>query len=206
MAKKQIYKFRGVGLDRNDSRKAKRRFDSYRKNYSIDSYSDLALLEELVYLEIRQEKAKELIAQYEEGNYKSKPKHALKEVDEYLEQIINLKEKLGLFKEQEQTDPYKKYIEDVERKFQQHKKENAGDYSIPCAFCGEMLILQFKVKDYEAKKHPFYKGKFLTNDYLWKCYKANKLTKEDMAKILQTSKDYISWLEKHFYNNPTDKD
>ena len=123
----------------------------------------------------------------------------MRALDENLNLMLTIREKLGLFTKEEKSDPYE-YLQALEKKFEKHREENAGDYSIPCPYCSKMIFLMFKVKDYEAKKHPFFKGKFLTCDYIWKLYKEGKLTKEDLANIYQTSLDYIDWLESHIYN------
>lgn len=200
MARKSKYSFTGAGLSKKDYKLAKKLFDDYRKNYNIDSLSDLTLLEELVYREIRQDKLKRSLQDFDEGKVKSRPKYVEEELDENLQQILNLKEKLGLFEDRQKEDPYE-YLKTLEKKFEQHRKDNAGDYSLPCPHCSKMIFLMFNVKNYKAKKHPFFKGKILANDYLWKLYKEGKLTAEDVAGVLQTSIDYVKWLAKKIYKD-----
>ena len=201
MAKKKYYTFRGVGLNKKEKNEAKKLFKDYRDNYNIDSVSDLTLLEELVYREIRQDRMKRAIEDFEAGKTKSRPKYVEEELDENLQQILNLKEKLGLFEERQKEDPYE-YLKTLEKKFEQHRKNNAGDYSLPCPHCSKMIFLMFNVKNYKAKKHPFFpKGKFIDNPYLINLFKEGKLTKKDIANIFGTSKDYINWLIKHWYKN-----
>jgi len=201
MARKQKYSFTGAGLSKEDIKIAEKSFKDYRKNYNIDDLSDLNLLEELVYREIRQDKLKKNLGLFDEGKIKSKPKNLEKDLDENLQQILTLKEKLGLFNKKEKENPYE-YLQELEKKFEKHRKENAGDYSIPCPYCQKMIFLMFNVKNYKAKKHPFFpKGKFITNDYLWKLYREGKLKDTDVAGILQTTTDYIHWLAKHIYKD-----
>jgi len=200
MARKSKYSFSGTGLSKEDKAVAKKLFNDYRKNYNIDSLSDLQLLEELVYRESRQDSLKKQIAEFEAGNTKSKPRGIETDLDENLQQIIILKDKLGLFEDKSKESPYE-YLEELEEKFKKHREQNAGDYSCPCPFCKKMIFFMFKVKNYKAKKHPFYKGKFLTNEYLWKLYKEGRLTAKDLAEVFQTSIDYIKWLDKNLYKD-----
>jgi len=205
MANLSKYRFIGAGLEKDEKKLAKKLFDDYRKHYSIDTLSDLQLLESLVYREIIQVRYKKKIEDISKSEtVKAKniiPNALLEYLDGNLAQILILKEKLGLFSKNKEKDPYE-YLTQLEHKFKKHRQENAGDYTIPCPFCSKMIFLMFKVKDYEAKKHPFFKGKFLTNDYLWKLYKEEKISAKDLAKVFQTSTDYITWLDKHIYKAP----
>lgn len=198
------YKFQGIGLEPTEKKLAKKLFADYRKNYTIDFLSDLQLLEELVYRETLQTRYKTKIEDISKSKtVKGKniiPKSILKELDENLDKILLLKEKLGLFSDNNQKDPYE-YLKQLEEKAKIHRQEHAGDYSMPCPYCSKMVYFMWKVKDYEAKKHPFFKGKFLTNDYLWELYKRGRLTAEDLAKVFQTSVDYIAWLAKRIYRD-----
>ena len=61
MANINKYRFHGEGLEPNEKKIAKKLFDDYRKNYSIDTLSDLQLLESLVYRETIQIRYKKKI-------------------------------------------------------------------------------------------------------------------------------------------------
>lgn len=195
--------FKSLGLSRSEQYYANKRFTQYKEKYHIDSYSDLQMLSELVFREILQERCKTKIGTIDKSkNVKDRkviPVATMRALDDNLDRMLLLREKLGLFTKEEKSDPYEHLIS-LEKKFEKHREENAGDYSCPCPLCKEMIFFTFKVKDYDASKHPFYKGKFLSNDELWKLYKEGILTKENLAKIYQTSTDYIDWLETHLYN------
>ena len=52
---------------------------------------------------------------------------------------------------------------------------------------------------YEEKKHPFFEDKVLCNKELHSVYEKGLISKEQYAKILGTSPDYIDWLSKKFF-------
>jgi len=201
-------KFKKLGLTPTESYDATVRVDNYRNKYHIQSFSDMELVQELVFREVIQERYKNEILtknkKTEDPEEKAKlASHNRRAMDDNFDRMLIIREKLGLFQKDNKKDPYE-YLRLLEKKFAKHREENAGDYSLPCPLCQKMIFLMFKVKDYEAKQHPFFpKGKFLTNDYLWKLYKEGKLSKEDLAKVFQASLDYIDWLEKHIYKNPS---
>ena len=203
--RKKSETFTGTGLNDEETQWGRDRFNEYCKNYHIDQLSDLQILQELVYREALQERYKRRIGEIEEANKtatkKASTKYVQDSLNSNLDNIIKLREKLGLFREKKDNDPYE-YLEQLEEKFEKHRKENAGDYSLVCPHCSKMIFLMFSVKNYKATKHGFFpRGRFLTNDHLWKLYREEKLTKEDLAQVFQTSPDYVDWLAKHIYHD-----
>ena len=61
-----------------------------------------------------------------------------------------------------------------------------------CPHCGKMVLLVINMDKWETVKHPFFVDRILTNKHLIKLYKENKISKEDIAKVLGTSEDYIT--------------
>ncbi len=77
-----------------------------------------------------------------------------------------------------------------------------------CPFCSKTILLNIRADKYDAHKHPFFQDKYLGNKHLWECYKAGKLEKMDVAKILHgwdsdtvKSGDYVDWLEKKIFKD-----
>jgi len=209
------YKFKGTGLTTAEKHWAKSQFDEYREHYHLEHLSDLKLLEELVYREAFQERYKKkiekLVKKLKEKSKKTEeilsedeivPKYVLDALNRNLEQILILKEKLGLFEEKKGEDPYK-YHRRLMKKFKIWMEENQGSRTLSCPHCSKMIMLKIRIEVWEALKHPFFKDRILANKHLWKLYKEGKITKLDMAKILlgeQTeSIDYIDWLEEKIY-------
>jgi len=206
-SKNEIYRFQGAGLSAEEKKSAKKRFDKYLKSYpGIDNLSDFQLLENLIFREIVQEKYKEKIG-YLTKNKEVKdaqiiPGHLMNALNNNEEQILILKEKLGLFKEKNIDDAYKER-EILEKKFDIYRKEHPEEFKTTCPFCSEVFFLNIRTDKYKESKLKLYKNKVLCNEHLWKCYKEGKITKDDMALVLNTSPDYIDWLEEKIYNLPS---
>jgi len=196
------YRFQGVGLDKDEKKLAKKLFDDYRKHYTIDLLSDLQLLEELVYRETLQTRYKKKIEDINHSKtVKEKniiPKSILNELDENLDKIILLKEKLGLFSENKE-DEYKTF-EILEKKFDIWKKNHLEERKVTCPFCSKIFFLNIRTDKFKANKLELFKNKVLCNEHLWEMFKEGKITKKDMALVLNVSEDYIDWLGEKIYN------
>ena len=198
------YRFSGTGLEKEEYKLAKKLFDDYRKNYSIETFSDLQILEELVYREILQERYKNKVQAIEGAKQENKnliPKTILNALNENLDKIITLKERLGLFDTKKENDAFK-HIKTLEKKFKIWLKENQGSRTLKCPFCSKVIMLKIKTDAWEALKHPFFEDSILANKALWKIYKEGKITIDEHAKILGVTPDYIKWLgEKIFFED-----
>jgi len=201
--------FKSLGLSSGEQYRAIFQFKGYQDHYHIDSHSDSQLLSELVFREILQERCKIKIGTIEKSKsvkeQKVIPVTIMKAMDDNLAHMLVIREKLGLFGKDERKDPYE-YQHQLEKKFEKHREENAGDYSCPCPHCKKMIFFMFNVKDYTAKEHPFFpKGKIMDNLHLIRLYLDGKLNKEDISKIFGTSLDYVDWLIQHWYENEKKK-
>ncbi len=212
---KNLQVFKGIGFTRNEKRRAEQKFKTYKEIYHIDSLSDLQLLESLIYREILQERTREQIksdvkkkAKKDNGEIESdglRPLSArlMKVLNENEEHILILKEKLGLFEDKKVKDPFK-HIQILKKKFKKWREENQGSRTLICPFCSKMVMLKIRTKSWEALKHPFFKDRILANVQLWKLFREGKITKDDIAKVLGCSSDYIDWLEEKIYNKPSE--
>lgn len=199
------YKFQGTGLSVAERNSAKKAFNKYLSTYPNPSYSDLQLLEELVYRETIHERYKKKIDELNKNDsVKEKniiPKYLLEFLNENLAQQIILKEKLGLFKEKVE-DEYKA-LQILEKKFKIWKENHIEERKVTCPFCSEIFFLNIRTTGFTESKLKLFKNKVLCNEHLWACYKEGKITKEDFAKILNVSNDYIDWLESKIYDKPS---
>ena len=199
------YKFQGTGLSVSERNSAKKAFNKYLSTYPNPSYSDLQLLEELVYRETIHERYKKKIDELNK-NEKVKeekiiPKYLLEFLNENLAQQITIKEKLGLFKEKTE-DKYKSF-QTLEKKFKIWKDNHIEERKITCPFCSQIFFLNIRTDKYKESGLKLFKNKVLCNEHLWKCYKEGKITKDGMAKILNVAPDYVDWLESEIYNKPS---
>ena len=125
----------------------------------------------------------------------------LKELGENTKQVLELKEKLGLFDEKDKLDAFKD-IENAKKKFAEYRKEHPLSFKTTCPFCSKIYFLRRRTENYEPFISPFFaEDKILINKPLMELYFNKKITKEDVSKVLGTSEDYIDWLIKNFFNN-----
>lgn len=201
------YEFSGTGLTTKERNWAKKRFDSYQAHYHVEKFSELQLLESLVFREALQERYKEKLEKLAK-NAKVKsadvvPTHIIRALDDNLKYILELKSRLGLDKQENVKDPYE-IFRNLSKKFDIWKEENQASRELVCPHCGELVLLNIKTTEYEAKKHPFFKDKVLCNEHLWAIYKEGKITDLDVAKILLGKEvrtaDYVKWLESKIYS------
>lgn len=201
MAKsKNLQVFKGTGLTPNEKRIAQRKYKKYKETYHIDSLSDLQLLESLVFRETIQERTKEQIKNDVDKEKVLNPTSTrlMNIINNNEECILILKEKLGLFEDKKVKDPFK-HIQILKKKFKKWREENQGSRTLICPRCSKMIMLKIRTKAWEALKHPFFKDRILANKHLWNLYKEGKITKEDIAKILGCSSDYVNWLNEKIY-------
>ena len=210
--KDKEYVFQGVGLDVGEKRIAKTQFLEYIKTYPhLNKLSNLQLLEDLVFQEAIHNRLKNQISLFLENEKKNQdptkaaglPAKLQEQLNSNLNQILSLKERLGLFKEKEELDAFKD-VESLIRKFEEYRKENQAAFEVTCPFCTEIFFLKRRTEHCESFNFPFFKDKILCNVPLHKLYKAGKLTKEEYAEVIGTSSDYIDWLdEKWFQKDPS---
>ena len=200
MASDQVFKFQGVGLTKQEKFAGNKKFADYRSHYHVEAYSDMQMLEELIYREILQERLKHKIEQLEEKYKKeekeySVPRHVVETMNENFEQVLSIKEKLGMFENKEGKDGFD-YIQQLKDKFKVWCTENQASRTVVCPHCSKMLALYIKPETWETYKHPFFKDKLLYNSHLVKLYNEKKITADDVAKILGCSDKYVDWLIK----------
>ena len=210
------YEFKGTGLSTKEKNKALALFNEYKKRHHIERFSDLGILEELCFSEILQERYKGMISKIERlskkdvvktGTVKPQeikiPEYILDFLNANLQKILTLKEKLGLFEEKKEDDPFK-YIQRLKKKFQLWEQENQASRQVTCPFCSKIFFLHIRTDKYQASKSGFFEDKILKNEWLFKLLKAGKITKLDVAKVLLgkdvTSTDYVDWISDKFFS------
>lgn len=209
LEKDEGYKFQGTGLVRAEKFWAGKQFENYKDKYHIESLADLQLLEELVFREALQQRYKKKIETIETEYKKVKakgsktksevaPKTLTYALDKNLEQILILREKLGLFNEKKEKDSFT-YIKILKKKFEKWMEKHKASRTFPCLHCGKIIMLRIRTDIYDAQKHAFFQGRFLANKNLWDLYKKGKITEQDVADVLGTPLDYVRWLKKKIF-------
>ena len=205
----QSYKFKGVGLGAKEKHIAEKRFNDYLRIYPhLNKLSLKTLLEELIFLETISDKYKEKINQVTKAKtVKSStavPSALMRELQENTKQILDLKDKLGLFDNKEKLDAYKD-IENLQKKYAEYRKNNSLRVKVTCPHCSRIFFLKRRTENYEPFISPFFdKGdNILFNRPLMELWHDKVITTEQAAKVLGVSPDQILWLEEKYYKKKT---
>ena len=203
--KDNIYTFRGTGLSVSEKNAAKKRFEDYISAYPhLNKLSLLQLLEELVFLEAISERYKNKIAKISKNKQVKDsgvvPSNLMKELGENTKQVLELKEKLGLFESKGKIDAFTD-LENLKKKFELYRNEHPLSFKVTCCHCGKVFFLKRRTENYDPFISPFFaEDKILINKPLMDLYFAKKITKEEVSKVLGTSKDYVDWIIAKFFN------
>jgi len=196
LKKEEIYKSEWSGFAPEESRKANNLLKVYIDKYHITKFSDREDLKTLIENEILKQRIQKRV-----GDDKGiPPKYVIDSLNTLQNQILNLKEKLGIFEDKKQSDAFV-YIQKLKKKFKKWREENQGSRTCICPHCSKMIMLKIRTEAWEAQKHPFFKDRILANEHLVKLYQEKKITNVDVAKILGCSIDYVRWLIKKFPDN-----
>lgn len=181
--------------------------EKYLKDYSIESISDRNTLKQLIYLEIINFRLQNALNDAYKTNNRL-DKETLELIHKNQDKIIALKDKLGLNRDKS-TDSVKDgygYLQLIKKKFKVWLQENQASRTICCPYCSKLVYLKIKTDAWEAQRHPFFADRLLSNKHLMRLYVQGKLSKEDLAKVFDTSSDYITWLLDRWKSNPDYKD
>jgi hypothetical protein len=190
----------GNFIDEAEKKLAKKVFEAYLDQNAFENYSDLSTLSALVYNEVllgRVQKSINDMTSKDGKTYISDK--LLKSHSDLTNQILHLKTKLGIDKEQK-VDEFTAF-QLLKKRFHQHIQENKVEFTIwvpyTCSSCGHNdvkgHILRKRVKDFEVIDHPHFSGRFWYNEVAMNMVEAGTLSKEDYAKIFATSVDYVNW-------------
>jgi len=204
-----IYTFRGTGLSVSEKNAAKKRFEDYVSVYPhLNKLSLLQLLEELVFLEAISERYKNKIAKISKNKQVKDsgvvPSTLMKELSDNTKQVLELKEKLGLFESKDKIDAFTD-LENLKKKFELYRKEHPLSFKTTCPFCSKIYFQKRKIDNYSPHVSPFFENKILVNRPLFELYHAGKIIKKDVAAVLGVSEDYIDWVEKNILKRKKSK-
>ena len=182
---------------------ARKLLNKYLDDFDIDNISDRNTLNALILLEIIHVRLQNLMNDKAANADGAVPLQTLQAMHQNLDKIADLKEKLGLNKQQEGRDPLE-VLTTLKKRYEKYINEHRDDFLVKCWKCGEMTLLRRETKDYISGKYPFLKDNVLYNEELLRLVVENILTKKQAAKILDTSPDYIDWAIKEHYTKEID--
>lgn len=211
-AEEELSNIDSLSVSPEEKRIAKKLLAKYMSEFSITNVSDRGDLNQLIYQELLHRRFQTILNKNFEDKKETdgkdeKPvpiKYSIEIVDaihNIIKNISDLKNRLGLAKKDEGQDPLR-VLTTLKKRFEKYVNEHRDDFTMKCMHCGEFSLLRRRTKDYISGKHPFLLHNLLYNEPLLRMVVENKITKEDAAKILSTSPDYISWvIEKHYLPN-----
>jgi hypothetical protein len=192
-----------VGLNETEKIKALQLYDRYVTEHSFESLAEKSTLVNLVYLEILNDRIKLFIEQ--EGKDKSGaiPIRMTEQLIENTNQIMSLKEKLGLMRDAE-SESSLDLKRELEEKALIYYNEHAGETYVKCPECQSLFRLLMKIDGLEPAKATFFKGTTLYNQKLMELYHYKKITLDEMAEILGVNTKYITFIYENIYLKKND--
>ena len=187
-----------IGLNETEKVKALQLYDRYITEHSFESLAEKSTLVNLVYLEILNDRIKLFIEQ--EGKEKSGaiPIRMTEQLIENTNQIMSLKEKLGMMRDAE-SESSLDLKKELEEKALTYYNEHAGETYVKCPECQSLFRLLMKIDGLEPAKATFFKGTTLYNQKLMELYHYKKITLDEMAEILGVNTKYIVFIYENIY-------
>jgi hypothetical protein len=190
----------GNFIDDKEKKQAKRIFENYLSKLDFENFSDLSTLSTLVYSEVLSKRVEKSINKCTNKDGESFiSDKLLKSHSDLTNQILHLKEKLGINKEVKEDEFTALQL--LKKRFASWVNENKASCTIAipyeCSSCGKsdvkLVLLRKVVKDWTAIDHPAFLGRFYYSKHAMDMVEAGTLKKEDYAKIFQVSLDYVDW-------------
>jgi hypothetical protein len=177
----------------------------YLEEYGVETSADKDTLQHLISLSVIRERIKkDMNKSYSEKDGAINTR-MLETFNAVSEQIIETKESLGMTKkeaEKNQSDGVRA-IEQMKLRFHAwiNKAENKANFTVKCPCCSKFFLIRKRLDkmNEETMEHPwFIFGGILFNKHLFQMLSENKISREDVAKVLNASEDYIDWIYAHY--------
>jgi len=200
---KEIYKFHGDGLSKDEKKWCQTRFDLYRDNCTVENLSDLIDLESLVQMELRLKQLMDYISARREKTKDTDSYHPankdLESAQFLLKSILELKQQLGL-KEEKRTESFLDFLKSFKKKVTLYVLEHRGAFTFKCPHCGGLALLYKKIDDYNTVDFKMFRGTLLYNEKLLSLIYEGKLSIRDVAEVFgQPCDDYVKGIYEKVY-------
>jgi hypothetical protein len=172
----------------------------YLSESSIVSFSERDTLKHLIDLEILLERVKKFINNEQAKANPTIPLQFLSQVTELTNQIIEIKERLGLSQKEEQRNILEEWTK-LKEKALAYYKENSGCNVVRCPECKKLFMILKDVRNYTSEKITFFKKTMLYNKEMYSWLDQGIITKEQLAKALGVSIDYVILIYENIYKN-----
>lgn len=184
-------------------------YRKYANELKPENISERNTLRILAYLEILNFRIAEILTDY--VRKKNVPPPSLnRQYNENLSKILEIKDRLGLGRQEEKSDAFK-YLEQLRIRFDKYIREHRHEeFTTRCPSCGLTYLIRRRTVTkcphcnqnigMEQIEHPFlWKGKTLYNPALLELVDKKKITVEEASKVLNTSPDYIRYIYERIY-------
>lgn len=182
---------RELFTDPEERKLGRRLMRKYLDEYEIQTIADRTTLKQLVYFEIFHVTRLQKAANDFQKKKQLVPTHVLQDLHRNGDKIISLKNSLGLAR-----DPHSKEnpLDSLFKKHQTWMEHHQSTRELICAYCHRPILLRIRTEAWESQEHPFFQDRIFGNEHLIRMYQSEKITKEDVAKVLMCPPDYIDWL------------
>jgi hypothetical protein len=171
--------------------------EKYLAESSIESAAEKDTLRQLIDLEVLLERIKKLLnTEYSKAN-PAIPVQLLSQVTEINNQIIQVKENLGLTKSEDVN--FINTWELLKKKALKYYEEHAGCNIVKCPYCQQLFHLLIDRTDYKEIKSTWFKNSILYNKKLFDLYHNKIITKENVAEVLGVSLMYVELIYDQLY-------
>jgi hypothetical protein len=187
-----------VGLRETEKAKALQLYDKYVTENSFENLAEKSSLITLVYLEILSDRIKEFIEKEDREKNQAIPIHMVEQLISNNEQIMKLKDQLGMLKSKD-NDSFIVAWEELKKKALTYYNEHAGSTIVKCPNCQQLFHLLMNIDNLTAEKCSFFKGTMLYNKILLDLYHQKRLSKEEVANILGVHFKYVDFIYTNLY-------
>jgi hypothetical protein len=179
-------------------------FTKYLDEYEFESTSDILRLQDLIFKYILKNRIQKRLNVLTSGIGKDgQPKDVYcndKDVKPLLDlekAITEDKVALGIDKVDDEKKDELTGLQMLMKRFEKYINFNRHEFTTVCAKCGSLLLLRRRVKDFENLGHPFFSGRWLYNRDIINDVKKKLISKDQAARYLRTSPDYIDYVLKN---------
>jgi len=190
--------------NKEDQISAKTLVRKYLDDYTPETVSDMNTLRSILFLEVLNGRLEEELNLAKENN-ENVNLRTVDTIHKNLNQLLVLKDSLGLTRDKKDGN-----IKSVDQKIGLIRKQfkvwldnNQASREAVCPYCGQHFLLKIRMEHWEEQKHCFFKDRILYNKPLVELYLQKRITKQEVATILECSPDYIDWvIDKMWKTNP----
>ncbi len=174
-------------------------YNSYLKEKSFESFTERDTLSAFVYLEVLANRVKTFIDTEANDKNGAVPTQMVDKLLMIIQQIIVLKEQLGIGKKEEVNTNALSNWEALKRKTLAYYKEH-GNNVVKCPYCAQLFLIAMSLENKDTiSLAAFFKKTILYNEELMKLYDEKRITKEEHAKILGVDDKYVDFMYTGIY-------